>query len=253
MSDFNIVKKTIEAAEVSESDTVIEIGPGLGGLTEGLLMAGADVCAVELDRAIHPVLTELFKGNDKLQLIEADALKLDLRSVQCRPNKLVSNLPYNIAAPLLVTYLDQFDWIKTYVVMIQKEVAERILARPSTSEYGGLSVKIQLMAEVKIVANVSRNSFIPRPNVDSALLRLERRDQRLEARERQRFFKMIGAAFSKKRKTVYNSLSSGLNIDKEQTKSLLEQAGINPIKRPQDIGIDDYLRLFSLIDSAYLA
>lgn len=250
ISDYNIVLKTVQAAEVNEKDVVIEIGPGLGGLTEIILQTGAEVYAVELDRAIHPVLVKLFEGNEKLHLVEADALKLDVDSIGGKPNKLVANLPYNIAAPLLVDYLHKYEYIDKYVVMIQKEVADRILARPATPEYGGLSIKLQLMAEVKMVAKVSNNAFIPRPKIDSSLIKLDRKSIVLDYTERERFFAMISAAFSQKRKTVLNSLSSGLGLSKSQTGDLLQKAGIDVITRPQDIGVHDYLELFSVINDA---
>lgn len=250
ISDYNIVLKTVQAAEVNEKDVVIEIGPGLGGLTEIILQTGAEVYAVELDRAIHPVLVKLFEGNEKLHLVEADALKLDVDSIGGKPNKLVANLPYNIAAPLMVDYLHKYEYIGKYVVMIQKEVADRILARPATTEYGGLSIKLQLMADIKMVAKVSNNAFIPRPKIDSAIIKLDRRSIVLDSGERERFFAMISAAFSQKRKTVLNSLSSGLGLSKSQTGDLLQRAGIDVITRPQDIGVHDYLELFSVINDA---
>lgn len=252
LTDFNIVKKSIEAAGINKQDRVIEIGPGLGGLTEGLLEKAATVCAVELDRALHPVLTDLFKDNENLTLIQADALKLDVSSLECEPNKLVANLPYNIAAPLLVTYLHNFSGIKVYVVMIQKEVAGRLLAKPSTPEYGALSIKIQLLADLKLVSNVANNAFIPRPKVDSALVRLDRKEQALSNEDRQLFFKTVNAAFSKKRKTILNSLSSGLALEKQQVSYILENSSIAPVTRPQDLSLETYLKLFSGLKDAQL-
>lgn len=244
IADFNIVKKSIRAAQVNKKDTILEIGPGLGSLTEALLETGARVCAIELDRKLHPILQDIFKDQNRLKLIQADALKADLNTISCKPNKLVSNLPYNIAAPLLINYLHKYPYIEKYIVMIQKEVADRITAKPSTAEYGSLTVKIGLLAKTSIVGNVSRNSFIPKPNVDSAIIVLERKESVLDPEEREDFFKIVNAAFSKRRKTAINSLSSGLNKDKNLLAKMFDKCDINAKKRAQDLTISDFLKIF---------
>lgn len=244
IADLNIIKKTVTAAGISKEDIILEVGPGLGGLTEVLLENGAKVCAIELDRNLHPLLEKIFKHQDRLKLIQGDALKIDLEAVGFKPTKMVSNLPYNIAAPLLVTYLHKYPGIKQYVVMLQKEVADRILSGPSTSEHGSLTVKIGLMAKTTFIGKVSRNSFIPKPNVDSSLISLIRVKDILSSKEREIFFKIVDTAFSKRRKTITNTLTDGLEIERNTIEKILLECDIDLKKRAQDLAVDDFLEIF---------
>lgn len=245
IADFNIVKKAIKAANVTKSDVILEIGPGLGGLTEALLETGAKVCGVELDRKLYPMLKETFKGQDRLKLVQGDALKIDLSDTTVfKPTKMVSNLPYNIAAPLLAIYLHKYPNIKEYVVMLQKEVADRVLAKPSTAEYGSFTVKIALMAKSAFIGSVSRNSFVPKPNVDSSLIYLKKKKPILRPDEREVFFRLVDAAFSKRRKIIINSLSAGLNIDRDVVARVFQECAVDFKKRAQDLEINDFLKIF---------
>ncbi len=250
--DRNILGKIVEAADLSAADTVLEIGPGIGTLTVPLAQLAKSVVALDFDPRLLPVLDYTVGRLANVKVIIADALRFDLRDIEPdkRPNKLVSNLPYQIASPLLARFLDEFKQLKTYVVMVQKEVADRILARPGGKDYGSLSVKVQYYCQVERIASVSRHVFIPAPEVDSTVVRLVRLPKSsIEVRDEACFFKVVRAAFGGRRKTLRNALSTSpeLKLTSVTANKALEQAGIDPKRRGETLSLTEFGKLSETI------
>lgn len=244
--DQNILNKVVDAASLSREDVVVEIGPGIGTLTQALAQRAGMVVSIELDRKLKPVLDYTLEEYDNVRVVFADALSADLRSLPngfSMPNKLVSNLPYQVATPILATYLDKFEELLLYVVMVQKEVAGRIVAKPGTSDYGSFSVKAQFYCDVDRVATISKNVFIPPPEVSSAVVRLKRLPEpRVEVKSKQLFFKVVKAAFWQRRKTIKNALSGSpeLEFSAETVLKALNEVGIDPRRRGETLSIEEF-------------
>jgi 16S rRNA (adenine1518-N6/adenine1519-N6)-dimethyltransferase len=204
LADENIVALAGRMAELTPADVVLEIGPGLGVLTAHLLARAAYVHAVEVDRGLEPALRERFGANEHLDLVFADALRYPLAELKPAPTKLVSNLPYNVATPLVAESLDGLPSVELWCVMVQREVADRFFARPGTRDYGAVSVLVQLTAERTGLHPVSRTVFRPQPNVDSALVAFRR--TRAWGREFAAVKRVVQGAFAHRRKTAANSL-----------------------------------------------
>jgi 16S rRNA (adenine1518-N6/adenine1519-N6)-dimethyltransferase len=218
--DENILGVIDRLAELEEDDVVLEIGPGVGVLTAYLADRVRLVHAIELDRALEPHLTERLAGRDNVELYFGDALRLDLAALEPAPRKLVANLPYNVATPLVVESLDGLPSLEQWTVMVQREVADRFFAEPSTKAYGAVSVLVQLAAERTGFHPVSRTVFRPQPNVDSALVAFRRRDLPQSYAEVKR---VVEAAFAHRRKTLPNSLElSGLASRERAAETLAE-------------------------------
>lgn len=253
--DQNILNKTIDAASLTKDDVVVEVGPGIGTLTQALAQKAGTVIAIELSRRLQPALDYTLGKYNNVNIVFADALSVDLRSLPNGlpvPNKLVSNLPYQIATPLLATYLDKFAELSLYVVMIQKEVADRIVAKPATSEYGSFSVKAQFYADVDRIAVVSKNVFIPPPEVSSAIVRMKRLPEpRVNVVSRELFFKVVKAAFWQRRKTIKNSLqgSPELRFSPEEIARALSEAGIDARRRGETLSIKEFASLTNALAS----
>ncbi|MCL6473154.1 MAG: 16S rRNA (adenine(1518)-N(6)/adenine(1519)-N(6))-dimethyltransferase RsmA [Firmicutes bacterium] len=247
--DQNILNKVISAAWLTRDDVVVEVGPGIGTLTVELAKQVNMVISIELDHKLRPVLDYTLQGFDNARVIFADALSVNLKELPgdlITPNKLVSNLPYQIATPLLATYLDSFDNLDLFVVMVQKEVADRIIAKPATSDYGLFSVKAQFYCEVEKIATVSRNVFIPPPEVSSAIVRLTRLPRpRVDVKDRNFFFKVVKAAFWQRRKTIKNALlgSPELDFSLNQVNEALKRAGIDPRRRGETLSLQEFADL----------
>jgi 16S rRNA (adenine1518-N6/adenine1519-N6)-dimethyltransferase len=217
----------------------LEIGPGIGGMTQALLNRGAEVKAVELDKQLVPVLRELFAG-EKLEVIQGDILKTDLRElVGSRQGvKVAANLPYYITTPVIFHLLESGIVFESVTVMIQKEVAQRMGAKPSAKDYGSLSLAVQYHADVELAANVPSNCFMPRPNVDSAVVKLKPLSAPRVDTDKELLFKIIHAAFGKRRKTMLNALDSeGIGGGKALLAEILEKSGINPQARGETLDI----------------
>ncbi|MBE0446864.1 MAG: 16S rRNA (adenine(1518)-N(6)/adenine(1519)-N(6))-dimethyltransferase RsmA [Actinobacteria bacterium] len=244
--DQNILNKIIDAASLTSGDVVVEVGPGIGTLTQALAENAGMVIAIELDRRLKPVLEYTLRDYGNARVVFTDALKVDLRSMPDNlpvPNKLVSNLPYQIATPLLASYLDRFDELSLYVVMIQKEVADRIVARPGTREYGSFSVKAQFYCDVDRVATVSRRVFIPPPEVSSAVVKMRRLPEpRVFVADKELFFGVIKGAFWQRRKTIKNALhgSPELGFSLDEITRALTAAGIDPRRRGETLSIEEF-------------
>lgn len=242
--DANTVAKIIGAADLEESDVVLEIGPGIGTLTVAVAPRVSAVVAVEKDRRLIPILDETLEGLGNVKVVPVDALAFDAARLPAGipiPNKCVSNLPYQIATPIIADYIELFPNIILYVVMVQKEVGDRMLAKPGGKDYGAFSVKLQYFCEIDRVMNVSKHVFIPKPEVDSTVVRLRRRERPpVEVDDRSRFFKVVRAAFAQRRKTLKRALSAGLSLTSTDVTAALEQAGINPQRRGETLTIEEF-------------
>ncbi|MDY6796300.1 MAG: 16S rRNA (adenine(1518)-N(6)/adenine(1519)-N(6))-dimethyltransferase RsmA [Actinomycetota bacterium] len=209
--DGNVLRRLVTAADLKPSDTVLEIGPGIGTLTEELCDCAGRVVAVETDSRLATVLRDILGDRDNLELVEGDALRVDLTAFfsEEEPVKLVSNLPYNISTPLILHVLREMPQVITMTVTVQRELADRYMASPGKSAYGGVSVKIRILAEVEWETHVPPTVFLPQPRVQSSIIRIQRRDSPVSRPEMDGFFHFLNAAFAKRRKMLVNSLGGG--------------------------------------------
>ncbi|TCL00052.1 dimethyladenosine transferase [Natranaerovirga hydrolytica] len=227
--DEYVLNKIIEAANITKEDMVIEIGPGIGSLTQYLAENAREVVAVEIDKQLIPILNDTLKEYDNIEIINEDILKLDLNPLikeknNNKPVKIVANLPYYITTPIIMGLFEDEVPIDSITVMIQKEVAQRMQAEPGTKDYGALSLAVKYYSKPYIVANVPQNCFIPRPNVDSAVIQLKKYEKPIiEVQDKKLMFQIIRASFNQRRKTMLNSVSNQLDIDKEKVKLTLEK------------------------------
>lgn len=246
--DGNIVRQIAHAARLREEDRVLEIGPGIGTLTEELLLHAGKVLSVEIDRTFIDVLQDRFGDRDNFLLMEGDALKLDLAPVlaQAAPGrswKLVANLPYYITAPLLERFLRTDLPIESLTVMVQKEVADRIMARPSTPDYGSLTLFVALYADPIRAFEVPRTAFMPAPKVDSTVLVLKRRPARegeLSSEDRDRVNGIIRLAFQQRRKMVIKAIQRGTGMDRRQVEEAFEARGLSTKARAENLQLEDF-------------
>lgn len=245
--DGNIITNICEGAEISKSDGIIEIGPGIGTLTEQLAKYADKVIAVELDKKLIPILEETVGHLENVSVINNDILKVDLEKLIEEEFggldvKVVANLPYYITTPIIMKLLESRLNIESISVMIQKEVAKRMIAPPGNKDYGALSVAVQYYSNPKIIANVPSSVFIPKPNVDSAVIKLDiYKTPPVNVIDESIMFKVVKSAFGKRRKTILNALSSGvLDLDKETIAKILDKAQIDPKKRGEVLSIEDY-------------
>ncbi len=247
--DQNILNKVVDAAVLSKEDIVVEVGPGIGTLTQALSKEAGMVIAIELDRKLKPVLDYTLQGCENVNVVFADALSIDLKELPYKlpaPNKLVSNLPYQVATPILADYLDNFPDLLLFVVMVQKEVADRIVAKPGTPEYGIFSVKAQFYCEVDRVAVVSKNVFLPPPEVSSAIVRMRRTPEpRVFVKDKELFFKVVRAAFGQRRKTIKNALLKNpqLELSSDKLDGLLKKAAIDPHRRGETLSTREFAEI----------
>ncbi|HEL0632468.1 TPA: 16S rRNA (adenine(1518)-N(6)/adenine(1519)-N(6))-dimethyltransferase RsmA [Streptococcus equi subsp. zooepidemicus] len=253
LTDTNILQKIVDTAEIDKSVNVIEIGPGIGALTEFLAERAAEVMAFEIDERLVPILADTLRDFDNVQVVNQDILKADLQTQLKQfshpdlPIKVVANLPYYITTPILMHLIESKIPFQEFVVMMQREVADRISAEPNTKAYGSLSIAAQYYMTAKIAFVVPRTVFVPAPNVDSAILKMTRRDQPLiEVQDEDFFFRVSRVGFVHRRKTLWNNLVSHFG-KAEDTKTRLEQglalAGIKPSIRGEALSIQDFGRL----------
>ncbi|MBX6372022.1 MAG: 16S rRNA (adenine(1518)-N(6)/adenine(1519)-N(6))-dimethyltransferase RsmA [Acidothermus sp.] len=244
--DANVLHKIVRLAELEPSDVVVEIGPGFGSLTLALLPHVAELIAVEVDRRLAALLPETVAAccpayAARLTVVEADAL--DVVSLPTEPTALVANLPYNVAVPVLLRFLDRFPSIRRALVMVQREVAERLCATPGTEPYGAPSVKLRWYGTAKIVANVSREVFWPKPHVDSAVLRFDRGCVRTA--DAGPVFAVVDAAFRHRRKTLRSALAAWAG-SREAAERVLRAAAVDPGARGEQLGLDEFVRIAEL-------
>ena len=249
--DENVVRQIVEAAELSEADTVLEVGPGIGTLTQGLAESKAKVVAVELDTRLLPVLATTLEGYDNVRVVHGDILKVDIMEEVGAPEfKVCANLPYYITTPIIFALLEKRLPMERLVAMVQKEVAERMAAQPGGKDYGALSVAIQYYTEPEIAFIVPPTSFIPAPAVDSAVIVCKRRSKPpVEVCDEALFFRVVKAAFSLRRKMLSNSLKN-MGIKSEQVAKWLELAGVDGKRRAETLSLEDFAKLTNSFNEA---
>lgn len=253
--DGHVLDKIIAGAGVTKDDMVLEIGPGIGTMTQYLAEAAGKVVAVEIDRNLLPILQETLADYDNVKVIHADVLSLDLEKLVQeenggRPIKVVANLPYYITTPIIMALFEQHVPLANVTVMVQKEVAARMKSGPSSKDYGALSLAVQYYAEPYIVANVPCNCFMPRPNVDSAVIRLTRYEEPpVQVKDEKMLFKIIRASFNQRRKTLQNGLnnSSELNFTKDQIAAAIAEAGFSPSVRGEALTLEQFAKLTDIL------
>lgn len=249
--DSHVLDKIIASADITKDDFVLEIGPGIGTMTQYLAEAARAVTAVEIDRNLIPILQETLAEYDNVDVINQDVLKTDLVALAQEKNggnpiKVVANLPYYITTPIIMGLFESHVPIKSITVMVQKEVALRMQAGPGTKDYGALSLAVQYYAEPYIAANVPPNCFIPRPNVGSAVIRLTRHENPpVVVKDEKLMFTLIRASFNQRRKTLLNGLknSGELSFSKEQILAALEKAGLQENIRGEALTLEQFARL----------
>ena len=239
-----IVQGIVTAAEIEAGDRVLEIGPGIGTLTQGLAEAGAQVTAVELDKKLPAVLAETLKGYDNVKIVPGDILKTDIRELMGQqPFKVAANLPYYITTPILMALLEQKLPITKIVTMVQKEVAERMIASPGGKDYGALSVTVQYFTAPEIVLEVPPSSFLPPPAVDSVVISCRvLENPSVSVEDEKMFFRVVRTSFGQRRKTLFNALK-GLGLDKEIVAAALEKTGIEPSRRGETLSLQEFAKL----------
>ncbi|WP_055071801.1 16S rRNA (adenine(1518)-N(6)/adenine(1519)-N(6))-dimethyltransferase RsmA [Clostridium massiliamazoniense] len=245
LTDHSVLTDIVNGADVNEEDLVIEIGPGVGTLTAQILKRAKRVVAIELDNDLIPILMEELGDNQKFQLIHKDALKVDFNEIigNEKSVKLVANLPYYVTTPIIARLLKENYKFKSLTIMIQKEVAERINAEPNCKEYGALSLLVQYYCNTSIVRNVPASCFMPRPKVDSIVIRLDRLDEpKVKVKDEKLFFDIIRNSFNMRRKTLWNSTKS-LGLPKEELENAYEKAGIDPKRRGETLSIQEFAAL----------
>lgn len=244
--DGNILREISQGAMLTKEDTVLEIGPGFGVLTEQLAMDAKKVISVEIDSRAIGILSETLSDYDNVQIIEADFMKLDLAALlgeERGPIKVVANLPYYVTTPILGKLMEQAELFNSMTFMVQKEVGERMVSEPGTKTYGALSLFVQFYSDPKIVCKVSRNVFMPQPNVDSIVVQMNIK-QNIPDIDKDLFFYLVKKGFGQRRKTLLNALSAGEDGDfKEQLNAVMEKLDISPRRRAETLSVQDFIVL----------
>jgi len=254
LTDTDVLDRIVEGSGITGDDTVLEIGPGLGALTQRLASAAGRVIAVEIDRALIPVLHRTLEGCDNIEIINADILECDLRELNEKYGtggrlKVTANLPYYITTPIVLKLLEHSDMIDSITVMVQKEVAVRMQADPGSKDYGALSLAVQYYSDPEVIAEVPADSFYPSPAVDSAVIRLDvRHEPIVDVPDEAMLFKLIRATFNMRRKTLTNALSAGVpGLTRERIGSALEAMGKSPTVRGETFTLYEFAELTTLI------
>lgn len=236
-----IVDEIVHAAELTPGEPVLEVGPGIGTLTQGLAQSGADVTAIELDRRLLEVLDTTLASYDNVRIIHGDVLKLDVPSIMNhKPFKVVANLPYYITTPIIMSLLESKLPIERFVVMVQKEVALRMVAKPGTKDYGALSVAVQYYTEPDIVLDVPPKSFLPAPAVTSSVIRCVLRDKPpVDVIDEKLFFRVVKAGFAQRRKTFANTMKT-TGLSKDRIEELLAKANIDGQRRGETFTLQEF-------------
>ena len=249
--DEHVLGKIIRSAGITEEDFVIEIGPGIGTLTQYLAASAREVAAIEIDDALIPILEDTLSGYDNVTVIHDDVLKVDLTRLAeekngGRPVKVVANLPYYITTPIIMGLFENHVPLDSITIMVQKEVADRMKTGPGSKDYGALSLAVQYYARPELVANVPPNCFMPRPRVGSAVIRLTRHEKPpVEVQDEKLMFGIIRASFNQRRKTLVNGLGNApeLHLPKEKTAAVLEEMGLSPSVRGEALDLAGFAEL----------
>lgn len=257
--DTHVLDKIIHAASITKEDFVLEIGPGIGTMTQYLCENARQVLAVEIDRMLIPILADTLRGYDNVEVLNEDILKVDINRIAReknggKPIKVVANLPYYITTPIIMGLFESHVPMESITVMVQKEVAERMQVGPGTKDYGALSLAVQYYAKPEIVANVPPNCFMPRPNVGSAVIRLTRHEKPpVEVKDEKLMFRLIRASFNQRRKTLANGLSNAgeLKLSKEQIAGAIEKLGLPAGIRGEALTLQQFAELCNVIVDMY--
>ncbi|MDE7017101.1 MAG: 16S rRNA (adenine(1518)-N(6)/adenine(1519)-N(6))-dimethyltransferase RsmA [Lachnospiraceae bacterium] len=249
--DKNILEKIIEAAEVTEQDCILEIGPGIGTMTQYLAERAKSVTAVEIDRNLIPILHDTLSSYDNVTIMNEDILKVDIHRIVeeqngGKPIKVVANLPYYITTPIIMALFEKRVALQSITIMVQKEVADRLQAKPGSKDYGALSLAVQYYASPEVIVKVPASCFMPRPNVDSAVMKLTRYDAPpTAAKEESYLFAVIRASFNQRRKTLVNGLANAgnLGVSKEMIVEALEKMGMSPTVRGETLTLEQFTEL----------
>ena len=252
--DTSVLERIISSAEITKDDMVLEIGPGIGTMTQYLCEAARQVVAVEIDKNLIPILEDTLSAYDNVTVINQDILKVDIKKLadeqnNGRPIKVVANLPYYITTPIIMGLFESHVPLDSITIMVQKEVADRMQVGPGTKDYGALSLAVQYYAKPKIVANVPPNCFMPRPNVGSAVIKLERYENPpVDVIDEKLMFRLIRASFNQRRKTLLNGLTNGgVNVSKEDLTAMLEFMGLKANIRGEALTLEQFATLSNLI------
>ena len=253
--DEHVIHKIIRGAQVTKEDFVLEIGPGIGTMTQYLAEEAREVAAVEIDRKLIPILGETLSAYDNVTVINEDILKVDIAALAMeknggKPIKVVANLPYYITTPIIMGLFESHVPIDNITVMVQKEVADRMKVGPGSKDYGALSLAVQYYAEPYLVANVPANCFIPRPNVDSAVIRLTRHEKPVvDVDNEGLLFNMIRASFNQRRKTLQNGLKNSdlISASKEAYMDSIREAGLPETVRGEALTLEEFARLANIL------
>ena len=256
--DTHVLDKIIASAEITKDDMVLEIGPGIGTMTQYLACAARKVVAVEIDKTLIPILEDTLSEYDNVQIINQDVLKVDLAKLAeeengGKPIKVVANLPYYITTPIIMGLFENHVPLKSITVMVQKEVADRMQVGPGTKDYGALSLAVQYYAKPYIVANVPPNCFMPRPKVGSAVIRLERYEEPpVQVADEKLMFRIIRASFNQRRKTLVNGLKNSpeIQFSKEEIEAAIETLGKGASVRGEALTLEEFARLSNILSSA---
>ncbi len=246
--DGNIVRNIVEKAGITKDDCVLEIGPGIGTLTEELALKAKKVVAVEIDRNLIPILDETIGKYDNVEIIHSDILKIDIdklidEKLEGGPVKVVANLPYYVTTPIIAKLIEDNLNIDSIVVMVQKEVADRMAASPGSKTYGSLSVLIDYYSVPEIILNAPKTVFMPQPKIASSVIKLKIKSELADV-ESEKLFKVVRAGFSKRRKTILNALSTyGFDIEKDLIRECLDLCGISPSERAERLSTEDFIKL----------
>ncbi len=249
--DTHVLEKIMDSAEITKDDCVLEIGPGIGTMTQYLAERAGHVVVVEIDKNLIPILEDTLSAYDNVTIINNDILKVDVNQIAKEKNggnpiKVVANLPYYITTPIIMGLFESHVPLQSITIMVQKEVADRMQVGPGTKDYGALSLAVQYYAKPEIVANVPPNCFIPRPNVGSAVIRLTRYEKPpVEVKDERWMFALIRASFNQRRKTLVNGLTNApeLKLSKERVLEALEKMGLSPTVRGEALTLEQFALL----------
>ena len=253
--DSNVLESIIRGAEITKDDFVLEIGPGIGTMTQYLCEAARQVVAVEIDKMLIPILEDTLSEYDNVEVINQDVLKVDIKSLadeknNGKPIKVVANLPYYITTPIIMGLFESGVPIDSITIMVQKEVADRMQTGPGSKDYGALSLAVQYYATAKVILNVSATCFMPRPNVGSAVIRLTSHKKPVAVKNEKLMFDIIRASFNQRRKTLQNGIKNfgGLNFSKEQVAQALEEMGLPASVRGEALTLEQFATLANILD-----
>lgn len=250
-----ILEEIVYGADVTKEDVVIEIGPGIGSLTQFIAFEAKKVVCVEIDKDLIPILNDTLSEFDNIKIINDDVLNINMEELIDAENdgravKIIGNLPYYITTPIVTNLLEKELNIDSITVMVQKEVAERMQAKPGSKKYGRLSIVVQYYSQPEIITEVSKKSFMPSPNVDSSVIKLDiLKEKRIKPKSEKLFFRIVKGAFAQRRKTLANSLNNAcnFNISKDKIKEIIEKAGLKKNIRGEKLTLEDFEKITNLI------